>query len=105
MQVFAVESDIFQGRITAIAIDAVCNFRAASQDRTGVARLNIFRPCYWIANLHKSDAFKRRITSHLQSIFLKLIHFPLITHLSGQSHVIYKPRPIGDNILARPAGY
>ena len=29
-----------------------------------------------------------RITSHLQSIFLKLIHFPLITHLSGQSHVI-----------------
>ena len=46
-----------------------------------------------------------RITSHLQSIFLKLIHFPLITHLSGQSHVIYKPRPIGDNILTRPAGY
>ena len=45
------------------------------------------------------------LTSHLQSIFLKLIHFPLITHLSGQSHVIYKPRPIGDNILTRPAGY
>ena len=35
--------------------------RAASQvtgHRTGVARLNIFRPCCWIANLHKSDAFK-----------------------------------------------
>ena len=47
----------FLRALTAIAIDAACNFRAASR-RTGVARLNIFRTCCWIANLHKNDASK-----------------------------------------------
>ena len=66
-------------------------------------------PSAWVRNTReKPQIFIKvmlpsRITSHLQSIFLKLIHFPLIKHLSGQSHVIY--RPIGDNILTRPAGY
>ena len=104
MQVVAVESDIFKG-ITAIAIDAVCNFRAASQVTELVLLAWIFFVRVVGSQIFIKVTLSSRITSHLQSIFLKLIHFPLITHLSGQSHVIYKPRPIGDNILTRPAGY
>ena len=103
MQVVAVESDIFKG-ITAIAVDAVCNFRAASQVTELVLLAWIFFVRVVGSQIFVKVTLSSRITSHLQSIFLKLIHFPLITHLSGQSHVIYKPRPIGDNILTSPGG-
>ena len=83
MQVVAVESDIFKG-ITAIAVDAVCNFRAASQVTELVLLAWIFFVRVVGSQIFIKVTLSSRITSHLQSIFLKLIHFPLITHLSGQ---------------------